>query len=148
MDPGGASQRSQCWALGLLLAAMVGCQDKGPGPGCSGGSLDADLVGQWTVSAGPDSFWTGGIMTFASDGSFFRMHPTAPVISTNGCWQVAGEGDLLFATQRLRLYGYVDADVPATYSLAGDSLTIVEGAGWWGGAVAWTLARDDRARQN
>lgn len=127
-------------AAALLLAA---CEVHDLGPDCATGPLEPRLVGDWRVAAGPDPFWVGGAMGFGDDGSFTRVHPTAQVISTGGCWRVTAPGQLLFATQRLQVIGYVDAEVAATYSLAADTLTIVEAAGWWGPETTWTLTRDD-----
>src|SRR4029079_14271092 len=70
----------------LILALITGC--------ASVGSSAADresLVGAWIVTASRPSGLGKNLLTFSSDGTFFRSGDTHPVLSgAHGAWKLVG----------------------------------------------------------
>jgi len=70
----------------LLLAA---CASPRPTGETSGG-----LVGAWIVTASRPAGVGKNLLTFSSDGTFFRSGDTHPVLSgAHGVWKRAGDGE-------------------------------------------------------
>jgi hypothetical protein len=76
--------------LTVLLAAVVaGCASLGPT-----NESDRGLVGAWIVTASRPSGVGKNLLTFSSDGTFFRSGDTHPVLSgAHGSWKRVGNGE-------------------------------------------------------
>jgi hypothetical protein len=76
--------------LGLLTAALVaGCASPGPT-----GETSAGLVGAWVVTVTRPGGVGKNMLTFSSDGTFFRSGDTHPVLSGgHGAWRRVGDGE-------------------------------------------------------
>jgi hypothetical protein len=74
--------------LSLLIAAVVaGCAAPGPIYETSRG-----LVGAWIVTASRPTGVGKNLLTFSSDGTFFRSGDTHPVLSgAHGAWKQVGD---------------------------------------------------------
>jgi hypothetical protein len=74
--------------LAVLLSSLIcGCASPGPAPE-NGGSL----VGAWIVSVSRPGGVGKNMLTFSSDGTFFRSGDTHPVLSgAHGAWKRVGE---------------------------------------------------------
>jgi hypothetical protein len=75
--------------LASLLTAglLVGCASLGPNVKTSGG-----LVGAWIVTASRPAGVGKNLLTFSSDGTFFRSGDTHPVLSgAHGSWKRIGD---------------------------------------------------------
>jgi hypothetical protein len=72
----------------LLIAAVVaGCASAGPSDEASRG-----LVGAWIVTASRPAGVGKNLLTFSSDGTFFRSGDTHPVLSGgHGAWKRVGD---------------------------------------------------------
>jgi hypothetical protein len=72
----------------LIVAAVAGCATPGQ-------TLDAGrgLVGAWIVTVSRPAGVGKNLLTFSSDGTFFRSGDTHPVLSgAHGAWARAGDG--------------------------------------------------------
>lgn len=74
--------------LSLLIAAVVaGCASPGPV-----GENSRGLVGAWIVTASRPAGVGKNLLTFSSDGTFFRSGDTHPVLSGgHGAWKRVGD---------------------------------------------------------
>jgi len=74
--------------LSLLIAAVVaGCASLG-----SIGETSRGLVGAWIVTASRPAGVGKNLLTFSSDGTFFRSGDTHPVLSGgHGAWKRVGD---------------------------------------------------------
>jgi hypothetical protein len=73
----------------ILAAALAGCASPGAIDESSRG-----LVGAWDVTASRPAGVGKNLLTFSSDGTFFRSGDTHPVLSGgHGAWKRAGAGD-------------------------------------------------------
>ena len=74
--------------LSLLIAAVVaGCASLG-----STGETSQGLVGAWIVTASRPAGVGKNLLTFSSDGTFFRSGDTHPVLSgAHGAWKRVGD---------------------------------------------------------
>ena len=74
--------------LSLVIAGVVvGCATPGPSDEVSRG-----LVGAWLVTASRPAGVGKNLLTFSSDGTFFRSGDTHPVLSGgHGAWKRAGD---------------------------------------------------------
>lgn len=74
--------------LSLLIAAVVsGCASPG-----SIGETGPGLVGAWIVTASRPGGAGKNLLTFSSDGTFFRSGDTHPVVSgAHGAWKRVGD---------------------------------------------------------
>lgn len=81
--------------LSLALAAGVaGCASPGPSTARNDATVDADrgLVGAWLVTANRARGVGKNLLTFSSDGTFFRSGDTHPVYSGgHGAWKLTGD---------------------------------------------------------
>jgi hypothetical protein len=75
---------------GLLLAASVaGCASPG-----GGNASNRGLVGAWDVTVSRPAGVGKNLLTFSSDGTFFRSGDTHPVLSgAHGSWNRTGDKD-------------------------------------------------------
>ena len=75
---------------GLLGAALAaGCATSVPAP-----KEDAALVGAWIVTVARPAGVGKNMLTFSSDGTFFRSGDTHPVLSVgHGAWRRANPGE-------------------------------------------------------
>lgn len=76
--------------LSLLIATVVaGCASPGPT-----GQAGRGLVGAWIVTASRPAGVGKNLLTFSSDGTFFRSGDTHPVLSGgHGAWKRVGDRD-------------------------------------------------------
>lgn len=74
--------------LSLLIAGVVaGCASLGPT-----GETSRGLVGAWIVTASRPAGVGKNLLTFSSDGTFFRSGDTHPVLSgAHGAWKRTGD---------------------------------------------------------
>ena len=74
--------------LTVLTAALIaGCASPGPTGDTSGG-----LVGAWIVTVSRPAGVGKNLLTFSSDGTFFRSGDTHPVLSgAHGAWKRVGD---------------------------------------------------------
>lgn len=74
--------------LSLLIAVVVaGCASPGPT-----GETSRGLVGAWIVTASRPAGVGKNLLTFSSDGTFFRSGDTHPVLSgAHGAWKRVGD---------------------------------------------------------
>ena len=74
--------------LSLLIAAVVaGCASLGPT-----GETSRGLVGAWNVTVSRPAGVGKNLLTFSSDGTFFRSGDTHPVLSGgHGAWKRVGD---------------------------------------------------------
>lgn len=81
--------------LGLTLAAGVaGCASQGSPDARQGAFVEADrgLVGAWLITANRARGVGKNLLTFSSDGTFFRSGDTHPVYSGgHGAWKRVGD---------------------------------------------------------
>jgi len=86
-------------SLLLLLAvacSTVGCASTGSlaAPRLDSPAADPGLVGAWIVTATRARGTGKNLLTFSSDGTFFRSGDTHPVYSGgHGAWKRVGEGE-------------------------------------------------------
>jgi hypothetical protein len=75
--------------LTLLITALIaGCAAPGPSSETGGGSL----VGAWLVTVSRPGGVGKNMLTFSSDGTFFRSGDTHPVLSgAHGAWRRVGD---------------------------------------------------------
>jgi hypothetical protein len=78
----------RCYLLSLLIVLLLaGCASLGPAGGANRG-----LVGAWIVTASRPSGVGKNLLTFSSDGTFFRSGDTHPVLSGgHGSWKQVGD---------------------------------------------------------
>ncbi len=76
--------------LSLLTAVVVaGCVSAGS---TAGGEASRGLAGAWLVSASRPGGVGKNLLTFSSDGTFFRSGDTHPVLSgAHGAWKRVGD---------------------------------------------------------
>ena len=74
--------------FGILIAVVVaGCA-----PLASTGETSGGLVGAWIVTASRPAGVGKNLLTFSSDGTFFRSGDTHPVLSgAHGAWKRVGD---------------------------------------------------------
>lgn len=73
----------------LAAAALAGCAAPGPGEPAS-----QSLIGAWEVTASRPAGVGKNLLTFSSDGTFFRSGDTHPVLSGgHGSWKRSGATD-------------------------------------------------------
>jgi hypothetical protein len=78
---------SRLFAAIVSVVFLYGCAATGDRMAASGTSL----VGAWEVSAQRSSGTGKNLLTFSSDGTFFRSGDTHPTLSgAHGAWKVAG----------------------------------------------------------
>jgi hypothetical protein len=81
--------------LNLVLAAgVVGCASLGSTVARQGAAVEADqgLVGAWIITANRARGVGKNLLTFSSDGTFFRSGDTHPVYSGgHGAWKRVGD---------------------------------------------------------
>lgn len=81
--------------LSLVFAAGVtGCAPPGPTVVREGAAIEADrgLVGAWIITANRTRGVGKNLLTFSSDGTFFRSGDTHPVYSGgHGAWKRTGD---------------------------------------------------------
>jgi hypothetical protein len=71
----------------LIAALLAGCASPGPT-----GETGASLVGAWTVTVTRPGGVGKNMLTFSSDGTFFRSGDTHPVLSGgHGVWKRVGD---------------------------------------------------------
>lgn len=80
--------KSRSVLLSLLTTALVaGCASLG-----SAGETSPGLVGAWIVTASRPAGVGKNLLTFSSDGTFFRSGDTHPVYSGgHGAWKLVGD---------------------------------------------------------
>jgi hypothetical protein len=87
--------KTRLFLLSLVLAAgIAGCALPGPTVARGGTAVEVDrgLVGAWIISANRASGVGKNLLTFSSDGTFFRSGDTHPVYSGgHGAWKRTGE---------------------------------------------------------
>ncbi len=73
----------------LTLGSLAGCASLG-----SAGQSSRGLVGAWIVTASRPAGVGKNLLTFSSDGTFFRSGDTHPVLSGgHGAWKRVGENE-------------------------------------------------------
>lgn len=73
----------------LIVAVVAGCASPGPTVGTGRG-----LVGAWIVTVSRPAGVGKNLLTFSSDGTFFRSGDTHPVLSGgHGAWKRAGDNE-------------------------------------------------------
>jgi hypothetical protein len=73
----------------LTMLLVAGCASLG-----STGDTRRGLVGAWAVTASRPAGVGKNLLTFSSDGTFFRSGDTHPVLSGgHGAWKRAGDGE-------------------------------------------------------
>lgn len=73
----------------LIAAAVAGCASPAPT-----GETGRGLVGAWIVTASRPAGVGKNLLTFSSDGTFFRSGDTHPVLSGgHGAWKRAGNSE-------------------------------------------------------
>ena len=80
----------------VLVAALGGCASPGSTVGRQGATAEAGqgLVGAWIIIANRTRGVGKNLLTFSSDGTFFRSGDTHPVYSGgHGAWKRAGNGE-------------------------------------------------------
>ncbi len=77
--------------LGLLIAGVIaGCASLGS----STGETSRGLVGAWIVTASRPAGVGKNLLTFSSDGTFFRSGDTHPMLSGgHGAWKRVGDNE-------------------------------------------------------
>ena len=89
--------KTRLFLLSLVLAAGVaGCALPGPTVTREGAAAEADrsLVGAWIITAERARGVGKNLLTFSSDGTFFRSGDTHPVYSGgHGAWKRTGDGE-------------------------------------------------------
>jgi len=71
----------------LTTSLLAACASPGPSGDASGG-----LVGAWIVTASRPAGVGKNLLTFSSDGTFFRSGDTHPVLSgAHGAWKKTGD---------------------------------------------------------
>jgi hypothetical protein len=71
----------------VIAAAVAGCATLG-----STGETNRGLVGAWIVTASRPAGVGKNLLTFSSDGTFFRSGDTHPVLSgAHGAWKPVGD---------------------------------------------------------
>jgi hypothetical protein len=76
-------ERRRFFVGALAAALLVGCASSGPAP-----SLANALVGAWLVTSARTSGVGKNMLTFSSDGTFFRSGDTHPTLSGgHGAWK-------------------------------------------------------------
>jgi len=73
----------------LIAAAVAGCASPAPI-----GETGRGLIGAWIVTASRPAGVGKNLLTFSSDGTFFRSGDTHPVLSGgHGAWKRVGNGE-------------------------------------------------------
>lgn len=87
--------KMRLFLLSLVVAALVaGCASPGSTVARQGAAAEADrgLVGAWIITANRARGVGKNLLTFSSDGTFFRSGDTHPVYSGgHGAWKRVGE---------------------------------------------------------
>ena len=87
--------KTRLFLLSLFVAAGVaGCAPPGPTVVREGAAIEADrgLVGAWIITANRTNGVGKNLLTFSSDGTFFRSGDTHPVYSGgHGAWKRTGD---------------------------------------------------------
>ncbi len=80
----------------FLVAGVAGCALPGPTVTREGAATEVDrgLVGAWIITANRARGVGKNLLTFSSDGTFFRSGDTHPVYSGgHGAWKRTGNGE-------------------------------------------------------
>src|SRR5678815_5817875 len=76
----------------LLFSILIAVLVAGCAPLASTGETNESLVGAWIVTASRPAGVGKNLLTFSSDGTFFRSGDTHPVLSGgHGAWKPAGK---------------------------------------------------------
>jgi hypothetical protein len=79
----------QLAVLAIAMSLLVGCATQGPVSGQT-----PSLVGAWLVTSARGSGVGKNMLTFSSDGTFFRSGDTHPVLSGgHGAWRQVSPGE-------------------------------------------------------
>lgn len=80
--------KARCTILSLLIVLLfAGCTSLG-----ASGETGRGLIGAWIVTASRPAGVGKNLLTFSSDGTFFRSGDTHPVLSGgHGAWKPVGE---------------------------------------------------------
>ena len=74
--------------LVLVIAAAAGCASSAVTRRGAGSETSQGLVGAWAVTASRPAGVGKNLLTFSSDGTFFRSGDTHPVLSgAHGAWK-------------------------------------------------------------
>src|SRR5678815_6159924 len=75
----------------LLFSILIAVLVAGCAPLASTGETNESLVGAWIVTASRPAGVGKNLLTFSSDGTFFRSGDTHPVLSGgHGAWKLVG----------------------------------------------------------
>src|SRR5678816_3434815 len=75
----------------LLFSILIAVLVAGCAPLASTGETSGGLVGAWIVTASRPAGVGKNLLTFSSDGTFFRSGDTHPVLSgAHGAWKLVG----------------------------------------------------------